>query len=1100
MVYLARQTGLNRTVALKMVRPDDQGGGQSVIRFLAEAEAVAAVRHPYVVQVYEYGEHAGRPFLALEYLGGGSLADRLRAGRLDPRAAAELVGKIAAGVGAAHELGIVHRDLKPSNVLLDENGEPKVTDFGLAKRGRQVELTQTGAVLGTPGYMAPEQVAGRTKFVGPTADVWSLGVILYEALTGGRPFRAEGLDSLYHQILTADPPAPRRQARDVPRDLELVCLKCLEKEPHHRYPTAAALAADLGHFLRGEPVTARPLGPVDRLARWARRNPVVAGLLAVVLVISAALVGSVARQYRQALDRVEIEQKSAAFEREAKERAEQLAAAELARRQEADRLRADAAAEAARANEVSEFLAGMFRSSDPLDVFGKDFIPANYEKLRSRTARDFLDDAAVRFRDELKGQPLARAKLLTVIGNSYRNLGEFAKAAPLLAEARALRRAHLPADHPDVTEAELLIGKAALDSGDLFTAEEQFKRVLDLQTAAGADEKTLTHTRSYLGWAMGLIGRPAAPAFLRKEIAVRERLYGKSHYETLFARIGLVATLFDQARGVEALPVLIEVTAGLRDQQDGQTRLLAEVVTQLQTGIVLSVSARASGLLYDKALAAFRDSLAKAEAALPPVHYYLALIHFQIGLTYVQMRDDARAEAEYRTSLDMMRKTCGVAHPRALVLVKEYSHLLARRKRAAEGRALFDEVAAANRDRFGPDNYWQVLLLLARAEFEVRVGDHDAGDAAAREALRLAGRHKLIPNRATALALWDTGRVLGSVGRVAVGHDLITAARPLAAVAFGDPSATLAEMTHADGRLLYNHGRRAEGARLIREAAAMVERLDPSFRPEDSVFVLRERGSVGRDQGAWAEAERHFRRAAGVARTKLPATHRERHAALIDLAGVLAGAGKFAEAAAVVAEFRTVMDAAKAPERDLAGADRLLALVKLAGGDHDRYRALVRGMAGRYGKSADPDTLARLAGTAGLAPGSDWDPKDVAARLKAAGFADHPRGARFAALAPLRAGDPRGAEDALAKVAGPPGPFDHAVRGLAALARGDAASARDHLRKADELVAAQAPSERNPFAYADTHWADRLDATVLIAELRSGLDSSAAPPPLGVGR
>ena len=194
-VWKARQVKLNRLVALKMVLGEQRAGSKELIRFLAEAEAVAAVKHPHVVQVYEYGEADGRPFLAMEYLPGGSLADRLkRTGRLDPKAAAELVATLAGAVQAAHDLGIVHRDLKPGNVLYDEHGQPKVTDFGLAKRAGGSDLTATQAVMGTPAYMAPEQARGETKFVGPQADVYSLGVILYECLTGTRPFDDAGPD------------------------------------------------------------------------------------------------------------------------------------------------------------------------------------------------------------------------------------------------------------------------------------------------------------------------------------------------------------------------------------------------------------------------------------------------------------------------------------------------------------------------------------------------------------------------------------------------------------------------------------------------------------------------------------------------------------------------------------------------------------------------------------------------------------------------------------------------------------------------------------------------------------------------------------------
>jgi WD40 repeat protein/tRNA A-37 threonylcarbamoyl transferase component Bud32 len=287
-VYKARQARLNRTVALKMLRGADLSGAAERIRFLAEAEAVAAVRHPHVVQVFEVGDHDGLPFLALEYLPGGTLAQRLKVGpgvsaRLQPRAAAELVARLAAAVQAVHDQGIVHRDLKPSNVLFDESGSPKVADFGLAKRGTS-DLTKTQAVMGTPAYMSPEQAKGETKFVGPTADVWALGVILYECLTGTRPFEADESWAVLRNVIHSDPAPPRKVVPGLPRDLELICLKCLGKEPHRRYPTAAALADDLNRFLAGQPVSVRPAGPGERLLKWARRNPTVAGLLAALVV------------------------------------------------------------------------------------------------------------------------------------------------------------------------------------------------------------------------------------------------------------------------------------------------------------------------------------------------------------------------------------------------------------------------------------------------------------------------------------------------------------------------------------------------------------------------------------------------------------------------------------------------------------------------------------------------------------------------------------------------------------------------------------------------------------------------------------------------
>jgi WD40 repeat protein/tRNA A-37 threonylcarbamoyl transferase component Bud32 len=300
-VYRARDTRLNRTVALKMVLAGAHADPRDLVRFLAEAEAVAAVEHPHVVRVFGYGEHDGRPYMALEFCDGGSLAGRIsRSGRLTPKEAAAVVAAVARGVQAAHDLGIVHRDLKPANVLLTAPpGEPaasaawvpKVTDFGLAKRGGGSGLTQTNAVMGTPAYMAPEQAKGQTKFVGPAADIYALGVILFECLAGRPPFDADDTIALILKVVEDDPPPLSRFAPAVPWDLDVIARKCLAKEPRERYPTAAALADDLDRWVRGEPISARPTTPAQRVWLWVRRNKVVAGLVAALLF--AMIVGTI---------------------------------------------------------------------------------------------------------------------------------------------------------------------------------------------------------------------------------------------------------------------------------------------------------------------------------------------------------------------------------------------------------------------------------------------------------------------------------------------------------------------------------------------------------------------------------------------------------------------------------------------------------------------------------------------------------------------------------------------------------------------------------------------------------------------------------------
>ncbi len=289
-VYKARQIRLGRFVALKMLLAGAHAGPGELARFQREAEALARLQHPHIVHVHEVGEHQGHPFFSLELVSGGSLDKRLRGRPLPPAEAAGLTEALARAVQAAHDSGVLHRDLKPANVLLTADGVPKITDFGLAKRlDGSAGQTASGAILGTPSYMPPEQAYGEGKRVGPAADVYALGAILYELLTGRPPFvGVEAIDTLL-QVTTQDPVAPSRLNGKVPRDLETICLKCLEKEPGKRYASAAALAEDLRRFRAGEPITARPVGRLGRLVRWARRRPAVAALWAVGL--AAVIVG-----------------------------------------------------------------------------------------------------------------------------------------------------------------------------------------------------------------------------------------------------------------------------------------------------------------------------------------------------------------------------------------------------------------------------------------------------------------------------------------------------------------------------------------------------------------------------------------------------------------------------------------------------------------------------------------------------------------------------------------------------------------------------------------------------------------------------------------
>ncbi len=291
-VYRAWDQRLHRPVAIKMLLAGDFARPDERERFEREAEAAAGLRHANIVQVYQVGDFEGRPYFTMEFVEGGSLAEKLAGTPLAGGPAAMLLATVAEAVQAAHDRGIVHRDLKPGNVLLTEDGTPKIADFGLARRlDDGAGLSRSGIPLGTPNYMAPEQALGLTHSIGPVADVYALGAILYEALTGRPPFRAETTAETLRQVVEQEPTPPSRWNAKVPRDLEVICLKCLRKEPHRRYSSAAALAADLRRFERAEPITARPSGPLERSVRWLGRRRVQAAALALGTLLGVALVG-----------------------------------------------------------------------------------------------------------------------------------------------------------------------------------------------------------------------------------------------------------------------------------------------------------------------------------------------------------------------------------------------------------------------------------------------------------------------------------------------------------------------------------------------------------------------------------------------------------------------------------------------------------------------------------------------------------------------------------------------------------------------------------------------------------------------------------------
>jgi tetratricopeptide (TPR) repeat protein/predicted Ser/Thr protein kinase len=742
-VYRAKQPGLNRVVALKMILAGRHATDEERSRFQAEAEAVGAIRHPGIVQVYQSGTHQELPFLAMELCPGGSLSDRLRGTPLAAAEAARLVEALARAMQHAHENGIVHRDLKPANVLLDEKGEPKITDFGLAKRLQHEDVTVAGTFMGTPSYVPPEQARGEK--VGPLADVYSLGATLYECLTGHPPFRAATRDETIRQLLDNEPVSVRTLQPRTPRDLETICHKCLQKEPEKRYASAQDLADDLDRFLKHEPILARPVGALERAVKWVRRKPTLAGLwLAIVLLLAIMLGSWIAMTVR--------------LRRE---------------REEAQRQRDVARDEAAKADWFRELMAAELE--DPFGNEGGLYRIAP-ELGERQTFAEALERARLKARLRLKCSPLIYAAVLDAVGSAYVTLGQHARAKECLDESLALREDE-KATHPlDYARGLHSMGKfhherGRIEHDDYNEARSYYERSLAITQERMADPAFCAQaisTRFLMAW------------LLSEEQRFDEALAGFAEVQRLVERHVESAGTFDEERDahhlrqvrrlqalarVGAASIKVESAPTMRtlaflEAMKGYLAAMREMVAYDQDSDLMEAyalfeeGARALLVYYDprvdgeqkrrsveKAIATLtrcRNSLAAAKGR-NQLYYALGLLF--LGEAYLSRGQPKEAAEQLAASLDVVRRSVGLQHHKALYVARQYASALRRTGREADGRAVQDEVVRAAGGRYGENHPAFASALGARGSYLVECGRHGEAEADLRRALAIWGRH-----------------------------------------------------------------------------------------------------------------------------------------------------------------------------------------------------------------------------------------------------------------------------------------------------------------------------------------------------------------------
>jgi tetratricopeptide (TPR) repeat protein/tRNA A-37 threonylcarbamoyl transferase component Bud32 len=617
-VYKARHLRLGRTVALKMLLAGAYATSHERTRFQREAEAVAELCHLNIIQIYDVGDFESRPYFTMEFLEGGSLAQKLAGVPQPARQAALMAAALAGAVHVAHQHGIIHRDLKPANVLLTNDGIPKIADFGLARRIEDAGgPTQSGVALGTPSYMAPEQAGGNLRQIGPAVDVYALGAILYELLTGRPPFRAETAAETVQQVLQREPALPSSLNAKVPRDLETICLKCLQKEPERRYESGRALAEDLGRFLEGRPIQARPVGPAGRFARWCRRNPAA-------VAVSVLLVAGVTISTWQAVRARHAEIAARKAEEAETKRAE---SERLAHEGTQKRLQ--------QVDNALVLLSSIFESLDPQEI-------ARADRPLQAILVDKLDEAVEQLEGDSIGDPQVVATLQDKLGLSLIGLGAPDKAIVLLSKAYATRQALQGPEHMRTAVTMNHLARAYRIDGQLEKALPLQEKALKLMQAhLGREDPQTINCMTNLALMYQEAGRPSEALPIQKEMLkfLNEKA-GPDNIDTLTSRNNLALTYLRLGQIDQALPIL-EATLKIRKVTLGPSH--PHTLSSINN---LAKAYEGAGRL-DLALTLFEEALTLCKAALGSEHPQTQMSQANLN----SARNLKTAQARYRAKL-----------------------------------------------------------------------------------------------------------------------------------------------------------------------------------------------------------------------------------------------------------------------------------------------------------------------------------------------------------------------------------------------------------------------------------------------------------------